>query len=33
LHEKGVLFGFYEAAWAQRELIIIGFGIVIGDFG
>lgn len=19
LHEKGVLFGFYEAAWAQRE--------------
>lgn len=20
LHEKGVLFGFYEAAWAQREL-------------
>jgi hypothetical protein len=22
LHEKGVLFGFYEAAWAQRELIL-----------
>ena len=21
LHEKGVLFGFYEAAWAQREFI------------
>lgn len=20
LHEKGVLFGFYEVAWAQREL-------------
>lgn len=19
LHEKGVVFGFYEAAWAQRE--------------
>jgi hypothetical protein len=20
LHDKGVLFGFYEVAWAQREL-------------
>lgn len=24
LHEKGVLFGFYEVAWAQRKL----FGLV-----
>lgn len=27
LHEKGVLFGFYEVAWAQRTLDLYDTGI------